>query len=60
MKLTRISTKLYNGQSKCRVCKKVNWSCFMVEFKEIEGHYCYNCAKELELENIKHCQGAVR
>ena len=52
MKLTRISTKQYEGQSKCKICGIVNWSCMMIEFKEMKGHYCYQCAKKLEYENI--------
>ena len=60
MKLTRISTEHYNGQSPCQRCNPSgsysgyrNWSCMMVEFKEIEGHYCHKCAKEIEEEYMK-------
>lgn len=55
MKLTRISTKHYNGQSPCKRCNPtgtymgyINWACMMVEFKEIDGHYCHRCAEEME------------
>lgn len=51
MKLTRVNTDHYNGQSQCRRCKIVNWSCMMIEFKEINGHFCYKCAKEIEKES---------
>lgn len=54
MKLTRISTRNLNGQSKCRICGIVNWSCMMVAVKELEGHYCYKCIEKLA------SQGAVR
>ena len=57
MTLTRISTDHYNGQSACKRCNPqglysgyVNWACMMVEFKEIDGHYCYKCAEEIEKE----------
>ena len=60
MKLTRISTKHYNSQSPCKRCNPtrsysgyINWSCMMVEFKEIDGHYCSKCAKEIEKEYMK-------
>jgi hypothetical protein len=53
MKLTRISTDHYNGQSPCKRCGFVNWACMMVEFKEIKGHYCYKCAEEVEKEYRK-------
>ena len=54
MELTRISTAHYNGQSKCQKCGTVNWSCMMVEFKEIEGHYCHSCAETIEQEQRKN------
>lgn len=56
MILTRVDTSHYNGQSPCFRCNPsrrigggvVCWSSMMVEFKEIPGHYCSDCARIIE------------
>lgn len=42
-----------NGQSQCRRCKmlgkyNVDWTCFMYKIDGLDGHYCFDCVKEIK------------
>lgn len=47
-----------HGQSECYQCKKegkysLTWTSFLYKIKNDEHLYCYECAKELEKENLR-------